>query len=138
MKSIEKEALKKTVVAVNEIKDYNDKIEELNKLKLEIYYNKALSLIHLLEEQVAQDIKDCTSPYHMFSLLSIKQMIRSDGLWNGYALMPKVCTITDFINKLIHWFNDITEVPTDFMAEHKEIYTIYTCMVNLELEFRKE
>ena len=138
MKSIEKEALKKTVVAVNEIKDYNDKIEELNKLKLEIYYNKALSLIHLLEEQVAQDIKDCTSPYHMFSLLSIKQMIRSDGLWNGYALMSKVCTITDFINKLIHWFNDITEVPTDFMAEHKEIYTIYTCMVNLELEFRKE
>lgn len=138
MKSIKKEALKKTVVAVNEIKDYNDKIEELNKLKLEIYINKGLSLIYLLDEQVAQDIKDCTSPYHMLTLLSIRQMILMNGLNKSCALMPDVCTITNFIKRLIHWFNDITEVPTDFMAEHKEIYTIYTCMVNLELEFRNE
>ena len=140
MKSIEKEALKKTIAAIDEIKEYDEKIEEFNQLKNQIYIRKGFGLVKLLQQQVNKDIKKCTSRRHKYVLLTIKQLIAitriDSSLYCPYE--PDTCHFRRLIKNLIRDFNDVTLVPTDFMAEHKEIYTIYTCMVNLELEFRKE
>lgn len=131
---------KETLLTLEKIKEYNDQIVELNELKEEIYIKNGIQLIDLLEEQVKKDIKNCTYDRYMLVLLSIQNLILS-GRSDSRFYMPvnsNNCEFARLIKILITKVNDITTFPTDFMSEYKEIYTIYTCMVNLELEFRKE